>query len=297
MRTHSTRLLALMICAVAACDHLPSTPPQPDATPSAIEPGEGPSLATNISVICLSNAVPTGYVVMRYDRSVNCPNYSTRTYNAYLIAQPGSPETVCTNSIIPPGWVTTSYGRSSICPNYSAARNRVTIKIPGTSEIVCTNSYVPAGYLTVRYGARPSCPDGQVKFIQAPVGAVTVCSSNSVPTGWIIFYYARAAYCPGYSPSSFNIFRIGPPPGTVARACANSDQPQGWVIKYYTRDTRCPGYTPTAFNVVAFALPVNGTWACRWQNLPAGWYFDKYANSPACYPGYGGDNQGRLHHN
>lgn len=297
MRTHSTRLLALIVCAFAACDRLPSTPPQEDATASAIEPGEGPSFATNLATICPSSTVPAGYVVMRYDRSVTCPNYSPKYYNAYLIGQPGSPEVICSISTIPSGWVITTYGYSSICPSHLLGRNRVAIKIPGPREIVCTNSYVPAGYLTVRYAARAACLGGQVKIIQSAVSTATVCSSNTVPVNWIIFAYYRESYCPPGGPEGFNVFKIGPPPAGISKACSVSDIPSGFVIKSYTRDVRCPSHSLTGFNVVAISLPVNGTWACRSQTLPTGWYFDQYSYSPACYSHITGQNQGRLHHN
>lgn len=133
--------------ALVACDRSPTTP-DPNTQP------DGPSLATNTSLVCMSTSVPTGYVILSYGYSISCP-YSGAygTYpNAKTIGLPETPETVCYGSPIPDGWVVTSYpGRQVACDRYgtgttSTTDNLMTIEIPGDSETVCSGSPIPSDY-------------------------------------------------------------------------------------------------------------------------------------------------------
>ncbi len=142
-------LAATALLSAAACDRSPTSA-------SRAGPADAPSLATNVSVVCSLQSVPTGYVILYYTSSSGCPYYSST--NAKVIGRPSSPETACSNSSVPTGWVITSYGQRTSCLYYSALSfNAFTIKIPGSLETVCYDSPVPSGYSVVSYGRSASC--------------------------------------------------------------------------------------------------------------------------------------------
>lgn len=140
--------LALSLVSAAACDRTPTaaTASSPDA----------PSLATNVSTVCKSASVPTGYVILSYGQYYTCGF----PYNGYAtsmtIGLPDSTENVCYNSPIPAGYVIPSLGRRNDCDSYSPSpsyyKNTATIKIPtATTEYVCDISPIPSTYTSGSY--------------------------------------------------------------------------------------------------------------------------------------------------
>jgi len=143
--------LAATVLLAAACDRSPTSADRS-------RPADAPLLATNVSVVCSLQSVPTGYVILYYTSSSGCPYYSST--NAKVIGLPSSPETACSNSSVPSGWVVTSYGQNPSCLYYSALSfNTFTIRIPGYQETVCYNSPVPSNYQVIYYGWSGSCPN------------------------------------------------------------------------------------------------------------------------------------------
>jgi hypothetical protein len=138
--------IAIVVLAISACDRTPTS------SDTARRP-DRPSMATNVSTVCMSAYEPTGYVILSYSTSFSCGS-SGGFYNypnAKTIGLPASPETVCTGSSVPSGWVITAYGGyTSSCDPYANStglpRDRMTIKIPGASETVCDSSPVPSNY-------------------------------------------------------------------------------------------------------------------------------------------------------
>lgn len=144
------RLLAALTLAVmtaAGCDRSP--------TDGRMSAPERPALATNTSTVCMSSAVPTGYVILSYGNYYTCG--SSGSYpNAMTIGLPSSPESVCKESPIPAGWIITDMGRRYDCDRYSPTsssfKNTNSIKpATATYEYVCDESPIPSNYTSTSY--------------------------------------------------------------------------------------------------------------------------------------------------
>jgi hypothetical protein len=107
------------------------------------------------ATICDVHPIPPGWVAIRKDTQLWCPDYPQRIANANIVKVPGPSEWICNWSPKPAGYVIVSQRTERLCTsNLDWSGISLNVKIPGYEEVICDYSPIPSGYVIV--GSRPT---------------------------------------------------------------------------------------------------------------------------------------------
>lgn len=243
MFMHFRRLfLALFLVALStACESIPTQP----ALRTADERRISSVVSSTSMLICTSQPVPSGYVVVGVSSSSTCPNYDPfGTPNAITIRTPSSPMTICTRwplsptssaiQPIPAGYVVVQTKNSTACADFSInVPNAVEIRTPVSPMIVCTRwpvsstssaiQLLPTGYVVVETTNTTACAYFDINApnaikIRLPASPITICtrwplSANSsaiheIPAGYVVVAAEHKVDCSYFDPSTPNAVTI-----------------------------------------------------------------------------------------
>lgn len=79
--------------------------------------------------ICANQKVPSGWVIIRYANSMDCPMWKPSTKNVKVIRKPRASEKICSTSPVPSNYVVTGYANSMDCLSWKpSSKNQKIIK-------------------------------------------------------------------------------------------------------------------------------------------------------------------------
>jgi hypothetical protein len=234
-------LLTLPVVLSTACESIPTQPAS-----RTVDERRTSSVASSASMlICTSQAVPSGHVVVGVSHSSTCPNYDLwGTPNAITVRTPSAGMTICTRwplsstswaiQPIPAGYVAVETTNTTACADFDInVPNAVKISTPVSPMVVCTRwpvsstssavQLLPAGYVVVETTNTTACSYFDINVpnaikIRVPASPTTICtrwplSSSSwaiheIPPGYVVVAAEHKLDCSYYDPSTPNAVTI-----------------------------------------------------------------------------------------